>query len=190
MRAAHFLSTGRQPTRRHRRFGIATALSIWLLPIFDPMAGAAECADLVALALPDAAVTSAVAVPAQAAVPAYCRVLVTAGTQTDIEVRLPELWRGRLVHLGGSGLDGFIQNLDASAVLLQQGFAVTASNSGHRDPTGGPTRFLNDPAVIAAYAHGAIGQTIVVAKAIVLAHYAEPAPYTYFAGCSAGGRGA
>lgn len=185
MDASRFRSAGPRG-----RFGLVAALTICLLPPFESLAGAADCAGLTALVLPDATVISAVEVQAQAAVPAYCRVLATAGTETDIEIRLPEPWGGRLVHLGGSGLDGFIQDLDARAGLLQQGFAVTASNSGHRDPTGGPTRFLNDPAVIAAYAHGAIGQTIAVAKAIVLARYGEPARYTYFTGCSAGGRAA
>jgi hypothetical protein len=192
METAHASPAGPHPTRGLRRFRIVAVLSICVLPIFQTMAGASgnACVGLTTLALPDATVTSAVDVAAQGSVPAYCRVLATAGTETDIEVRLPEPWGGRLVHLGGSGLDGFIQDLDVRADLLQQGFAVTASNSGHRDPTGGPTRFLNDPVVIEAYAHGAIGQTIAVAKAVVLAYYGEPAGYTYFTGCSAGGRAA
>ena len=67
--------------------------------------------------------------------PAYCRVLATVSPETDIEVRLPVAWQARLLHLGGAGLDGAIPNLNASNGRLQQGYALAASNGGHRDPT-------------------------------------------------------
>jgi hypothetical protein len=148
------------------------------------------CAALAKIALPDTVVTSAAVVAAQGARPAYCKVLGTVAPETDIELRLPAAWQRRLLHLGGSGLDGSIPNLDLNNVELQQGYALVASNGGHRDPTGGPTRFLNQPALIEDYAHGAIGKTVLFAKAIIRIYYGDSPRYSYFAGCSNGGRGA
>jgi len=148
------------------------------------------CTALSALALPGTIITTAEVVPATDTTPAYCRVLATVDPETDIEVRLPDDWTRQLLHVGGSGLDGVIPNLAANDRELRLGYAVTASNGGHRDPTGGPTRFLGNPTLIEDYAHAAIGKTIHVAKAVIRAYYGRPAQYSYFAGCSAGGRGA
>lgn len=148
------------------------------------------CLALTALALPQTVVTSAVLVPAQGGAPEHCRVLATVAPETDIEVRLPTVWQERLLHLGGSGLDGVIPNLDNNVNQLQAGYALTASNGGHRDPTRGPTRFLNNPTFIADYAHVATEKTVRAAKALIRAYYGRHARYAYFSGCSAGGRGA
>jgi hypothetical protein len=151
---------------------------------------ATSCAALAKLALPGTVVTSVAVVGAEGARSAHCKVLGTVAPETDIELRLPAAWQGRLLHLGGSGLDGSIPNLDLNNVELQQGYALVGSNGGHRDPTGGPTRFLNQPALIQDYAHGAIGKTVLFAKAIIRTYYGDSPRYSYFAGCSNGGRGA
>ena len=148
------------------------------------------CPALSALSLPHTVITSASVVPAQGPAPGYCRILATVEPETDIEVRLPDEWRRRLLHVGGSGLDGAIPNLDFNGAELGRGYALTASNGGHRDPTGGPTRLLNNPTLIEDYAHAAIGKTVRVAKAVIDAYYGRPPDYSYFSGCSAGGRGA
>jgi tannase/feruloyl esterase len=149
-----------------------------------------SCTELTQLVLPETVITSAAVMPAQGAMPAYCKVLATVAPETDIELRLPSAWHRRLLHLGGAGFDGTIPNLDLNAAELQRGYAVTGSNGGHRDPTGGPTRLLNNPTLIQDYAHTAIEKTVHFAKAIVRAHYGHPAVYSYFSGCSNGGRGA
>ena len=151
---------------------------------------AGDCSSLSTLSLPDTVVTAATSVPAQGSVPGYCRVLATVSPETDIEVRLPDTWQARLLHLGGAGLDGVIPNLNGSSSRLQQGYALAASNGGHRDPTRGPTRFLNNPTIIEDYAHGAIAKTVLFAKAIIHAYYGRSPTYSYFEGCSSGGRSA
>ena len=146
------------------------------------------CQALSALALPQTVITSATAVPAQGSAPEYCRVLATVEPETDIEVRLPNAWAKRLLHLGGVGLDGVIPDLNGHAGELQAGYALTASNGGHRDPTRGGARFLNNPTFINDYAHAAIEKTVRAAKAVIGAYYGRPAKYSYFSGCSNGGR--
>jgi pimeloyl-ACP methyl ester carboxylesterase len=156
----------------------------------EPRLPAIPCTALGQFMIPDAIITSAVNVAASGSVPAYCRVLATVAPETDIEVRLPENWQQRLLHLGGSGLDGVIPNLNLNGAQLAAGYALAASNGGHRDATGGPTRFLNNPVLIEDYAFAAIGKTVRFAKAAIQAYYAQEAIYAYFAGCSNGGRGA
>ena len=68
-----------------------------------------------------------------------------------------------------------IPNLNLNRAQLQQGYVLTASNGGHRDPTGGPTRFLNNPTLVEDYAHGAIGKTVQFAKAIIARVLRRPA---------------
>jgi feruloyl esterase len=189
-----------QPLRPCHGFAVAAALTIvFALSCSRTNAGtvdgaeeltAGECSALAALSLANTVVTAATLVPAQGAVPAYCRVLATVSPETDVEVRLPLTWRARLLHLGGVGLEGAIPDLNASSGRLQEGYALAASNGGHRDPTRGPARFLNDPAIIQDYAHGAIAKTVLFAKAIILAYYGQPPTYSYFEGCSSGGRSA
>ena len=126
----------------------------------EPRLPAIPCTALGQFMIPDAIITSAVNVAASGSVPAYCRVLATVAPETDIEVRLPENWQQRLLHLGGSGLDGVIPNLNLNGAQLAAGYALAASNGGHRDATGGPTRFLNNPVLIEDYAFAAIGKTV------------------------------
>jgi feruloyl esterase len=149
-----------------------------------------SCSSIAQVVMSEAVITSAADVPASASAPAYCRVLATVAPETDIEVRLPAIWQERLLHIGGAGFDGTIPNLNDNNAQLQQGYALAASNGGHRDPTGGPTRLLNEPTLIQDYAYAAIGKTVMAAKAVIRAYYGNPPRYSYFAGCSNGGRGA
>ena len=149
---------------------------------------ATPCAALTELALPQTVIASAVLVAAQGSTPEYCRVLATVEPETDLEVRLPTAWRERLLHVGGNALAGVIPNLAANAGDLQAGYVLTASNGGHRDPTRGPTRFLDNPTLVEDFAHGAIVKTVRVAKALIEAYYGRATQYSYFSGCSAGGR--
>jgi Tannase and feruloyl esterase len=188
------------PHMNTRRLARCTVATIWLATIASQtsMVGAASqaamgsaqvsCSALTGLVLLRTVITSATVVPAQGSVPEYCRVLATVEPETDIEVRLPSAWSERLLHLGGVGLEGVIQNLDGNLSQLQAGYALTASNGGHRDPTRGATRFLDNPTLIEDFAHGAIEKTVRVAKAVIDAYYGRRPKYSYFSGCSTGGR--
>jgi len=169
---------------------LALAISPSLAEARDGRLPATSCASLAQIRLPHTVITSATLVEPDGPNPGHCRVLATVAPETDIEVRLPNEWRERLLQLGGSGFDGTIPNLNLNAVHLMQGFALAASNGGHRDSTGGPTRLLKQPTLIEDFAHAAIGKTVRFAKALIEAYYGDRPRYTYFAGCSNGGRGA
>jgi feruloyl esterase len=149
-----------------------------------------SCAALTALELPQTVITSATIVAAVGSAPEYCRVLATVEPETDIEVRLPSAWAERLLHLGGVGLEGVIPGLNGNVSELQAGYALAASNGGHRDPTRGATRFLDNPTLVEDFAEAAIEKTVRVAKAVIDAYYGRRPKYSYFSGCSSGGRAA
>jgi feruloyl esterase len=146
------------------------------------------CESLAGLFRGDGVITNAVHVPAAGAIPGYCRVLATVEPETDIELRLPENWKQRLLQIGSAGLGGFIPNLNVRSARLLEGYALVASNYGHRDPTGGPTRFLDAPVLVQDYSYGAIGKTVQLAKAVLHEYYGRKPRYSYYTGCSSGGR--
>jgi Tannase and feruloyl esterase len=159
----------------------------------SPAFATTPCAGLASLSIPNTTITSAAMVPANGSTPAYCNVLATVAPQTDIQVQLPTKWKSRYLHLGGGGFDGTIaRNAPASynVNLLAEGYAIGASNGGHRAAQyPGPT-FAGDQQLVLAYAYTAIGDTDTVARALIQAYYGKSANYRYFDGCSNGGKNA
>lgn len=147
------------------------------------------CAALVGRSYYNVTITAAVEVPAAKGVPAYCRVSGhEAGTDHDLEVRLPTQWRGRYVQRGGGGFDGVIAPAESSPDALRLGAVQGANNGGHRDPSG--AALLNDPRATERYAHAAILTATRFGKAVTQAYYGSAPAYSYYEGCSNGGRGA
>lgn len=107
------------------------------------------------------------------------------------QVRLPTAWSGRFRMPGGGGLDGSIPNTTGG---LSSGFAVAANDSGHdnalnSDPlAAGAGSFGSDFQARVDFAYRAIDLTTQVAKGLIKAYYGQPQAYSYFEGCSMGGR--
>ena len=135
----------------------------------------------------------------------FCQVLATRAPYLDIEVDVPDNWSGRLLQQGGGGFDGTIP----SAVTTDTTGAVTAVNTAITDKaaiyaaSNGGNRAANPaqaaPMVWASgtadghasatdFAYQSLGTTVVFAKAVAKSFYSEAPRYTYFNGCSEGGR--
>jgi S-formylglutathione hydrolase FrmB len=175
----------------YRYFG---ALGICLAPAFTLCAGAAgqpavDCASLVGKTYYNIQVTAAAKVAAAGNIPAFCKVSGhEPGTDHDLEVRLPDQWRGRYVQRGGGGFDGSIPPVAFSQGALKAGAVQGANNGGHRDPSG--AALLNNPRAVDRYAHTAILTATRFGKAVTKAYYGSYPQYSYYEGCSNGGRGA
>jgi hypothetical protein len=172
-----------------------TALRCALILGVAPMAQSMEraptvsCDALVGNTYYNIAVTAAVRVAASGSVPAYCKVSGhEPGTDHDLEVRLPDYWLGRYVQRGGGGFDGSIPPPALSTGALQAGAVQGANNGGHRDPTGAVLR--DNPRAVDRYSHGAILAATRFGKAVTRAYYGRYPEYSYYEGCSNGGRGA
>ncbi len=154
---------------------------------------AQPCEGLVRLALPNAAITSAQVVSAGASsnLPASCRVAATLKPSSDSDIKtevwLPIAgWNGKLLAVGNGGWGGPM-DYEAMSDGLHRGYAVTATDDGN--PTRGRGEFVyGHPEKLIDFAYRSEHEMTVKAKAIVRAFYGRDPRYSYWDGCSGGGR--
>ena len=110
------------------------------------------------------------------------------------QVNLPAKWNGKAVHMGGGGFNGTVVTGQGAVSMglagvppLSQGYATFGSDSGHQDPTGGPSFAANDEALL-NYGALHLKKTLDVATDIIARHYGKRPARMYFAGASTGGR--
>jgi feruloyl esterase len=164
------------------------------------MALAAPCESLQSLALPETTIQSAAVVPegpftpptANAAgkpiarVPAACRVVGRIAPAITFEVWMPVAgWNGKFQAVGGGGFAGAI-SYAAMASALNRGYATASTDTGHSTPGG--SWALNRTDLVIDFGYRAIHETTIKAKAILEAFYGSQPRYSYFVGCSTGGR--
>src|SRR5579872_828634 len=127
-------------------------------------------------------------------VPAYCRVLMvmtpSSDSLIDTAIFLPtENWNGKLQVVGNGGWAGTV-SYPAMAAALREGYATASNDTGHRanDAGGGGMFGLGHPEKITDFAYRAMHETVVKAKLITIAFYGRAPKYSYYNGCSTGGR--
>jgi len=168
----------------------------------------ATCESLASLALPEATITAATAVPAgpftppgaqgragaaaPLTLPAFCRVAATLKPTPEsnikIEVWLPpaESWNGKLLGTGNGGAGGAIA-YGALVTGLQRGFATANTDMG-TTTTGLDFSFgVGHPEMVKDWAYRSTHLMTVAAKQTVKAFYDRDARLSYFTGCSTGG---
>jgi len=181
-------------TMRRLARGPAYAMTVCILSL--PATTGAEGLDCSALArqdfsqLPDAPTTIITAsdVAASEDLPAYCRIEGIVAPQVRFELRLPRSdWNGRYLMQGCGGLCGIIK-IAAADDALARGYAVTTTNMGHSgNPASGMWGYNNRAAEI-DFGYRATHVSNIAARALVTAYYGRDADWSYFRGCSTGGR--
>jgi feruloyl esterase len=122
--------------------------------------------------------------------PAFCRVEATLTPSSDsdikIEVWLPTAnWNGKFQAVGNGAWNGAI-GYAALAEALRRGYAASSTDTGH---AGGSASFaLGHPEKLIDFAYRSEHEMTVKAKIIVNAFYGSAPKYSYWNGCSAGGR--
>jgi feruloyl esterase len=148
-----------------------------------------ECGSLGAVALEGAKVDEALIIRS-GNVPAHCRVRITAstspGSRIGIELWMPLAdWNGRFAGVGNGGWGWSINEADL-ARMLKRGYAAASTDTGH---TGGSASFaMGHPEKLTDFGHRAVHWMTMHAKAIVEAYYGRAPRWSYFTGCSSGGR--
>jgi feruloyl esterase len=168
---------------------------------------ATPCENLASLKLSNAKIDSAQTVAAGAFVqpgrggagrggnpfanlPAFCRVAATLTPSSDsdikVEVWLPASgWNGKFEAVGNGGWAGTI-SYPAMAAALNAGYATASTDTGH---VGGTADFaLGHPEKLIDLAYRSMHEMTVQAKVIINEHYGSAAKYSYYNGCSQGGR--
>ena len=168
-------------------------------------AAAATCDALAAHALKDAKVTLAELVPAghftrtddepaaanaYRSLPDFCRVAATLTPSSDsdikIEVWLPANgWNGKFQAVGNGGWAGVI-SYAAMAEAVRAGYASASTDTGH---VGGRGTFaLGHPEKLVDFAWRSEHEMTVKAKQVIQAFYGTAPRFSYWNGCSTGGR--
>lgn len=108
------------------------------------------------------------------------------------ELRLPAEWNGRFLFQGGGGFNGSLSpalgSLQGAPSALGRGFAVVTHDGGHRAPSAVDVRFGVDQQARLDFAYQSVEKTTEAAKAIIDQFYGRAPNYSYFMGCSTGGR--
>ncbi len=166
------------------------------------------CADLAAAAIPDTRITLAQLNPASAdpVAPEHCEIIGFINDRTGVDgesyaigfhLRLPVDWNGRFFFQGGGGTDGFLGTAlgdigpGQTDNAINRGFAVVSTDAGHQaeDIFGISGSFFGlDPQARIDYGYNAIDEVSRTAKTIIALHYGADPQFSYFMGCSNGGR--
>lgn len=126
-------------------------------------------------------------------VPAYCHVRGMIAPEIEFRVSLPERWNRRVYMTGNGGHAG--EDLDLPFLVaqhrnaLRHGFVTAATNTGHsaaKEPDA--TFAYNNDQKLIDYAFRAVHLTAQTAKQMAAAYYDQPVAYSYWDGCSTGGR--
>ena len=154
-----------------------------------------KCEDLNATSFgPDVKIESAKLMGAAANLPEHCDVRGVIWPEAHFAVKLPTNWNNRFEMVGGGGWAGVI-SLAAMDAALRDGYATTSTDTGHdaqKEPGAsfaypGPN---NPHAARKVIDHGylAVHETALLAKKMIRAYYGSDPTYSYWVGCSTGGR--
>lgn len=174
-----------------------------------------SCTSLIDVKLPDVEITKAAEVEAGSTetipwnqsrigpLPAYCRVegvihrrIGVGGEEFGITFALamPDKWNGDLLMQGGGGSNGVVLpplglNAAGDTPGLIRGFAVASTDTGHKSHHPGfDFAFMRDQQAHLDFAYLANAEVAELAKQLIAKHYGKPAAFSYFSGCSTGGR--
>lgn len=132
-------------------------------------------------------------IASQPGAPEFCHVSGVIAPQITITMRLPtHQWNGKLFVSGCGGVCGTpVRPGLFFDVALDRGYAVIANDMGHHSGGTAGTEgqwAYNNELLKMDFGFRATHATTLVGKAIVAAYYAKPQKYSYFQGCSTGGR--
>ena len=138
-----------------------------------------------------------------APIPAYCRVEGVINRRTGVggeefgiqlALAMPDKWNGDFLMQGGGGGNGVVMpplglNAAGDIPALMRGFAVVSTDTGHTSHHAGfDFGFMKDQQAYLDFAYLANAQVATLAKQLIAQFYGKPAAFSYFSGCSTGGR--
>jgi feruloyl esterase len=192
--------------------------AVLIAPLAAQSQSADPCTALAGLKIDGVEITKAALVPAGTTVPppypgaagigplpAHCRVDGVINRRRGVDgqefgigfaLALPETasWNGDFMMQGGGGGNGIVSypagaNYSGDKPALSRGFAVASTDTGHKAKTGAfDFSFMRDQQAYLDFAFLANAEVAGLAKQIIATYYSKPAAYSYFVGCSTGGR--
>src|SRR5262245_47435464 len=163
---------------------------------------AINCADLMSLRLAETTIIAAEEIPAGTYtpqgspplrnLPAFCRVALTVAPQIRIELWMPkDTWNERYRGEGGGGYAGSI-SYGGLASGIRAGYATASTDTGHPASDGGRFALNGDGTLntqlILDFSQRSLHEMALKAKALINEYYGKAPKYSYWNGCSTGGR--
>jgi feruloyl esterase len=127
-------------------------------------------------------------------IPEHCRVQMVLKPTTDsninVDLWLPtQNWNGKFLAVGNGGWAGSIQGYGDMQEALRRGYATAGTDTGHTAADGANGMFaLGHPEKVVDFAYRALHDMTVKSKRLMDVYYAKPLDYSYYKGCSTGGR--
>jgi feruloyl esterase len=137
-------------------------------------------------------VTTAELVAAKDGVPEHCRINGVIPQEVGFQLNFPIAWNGRLYMYGNGGYAGedaeSPREQDSRNIALRDGFATARTDTGHlasKEPLG---TFAVNHAKVVDHGYRAVHETVTLAKQLASAFYGSGPNFSYWDGCSTGGR--
>lgn len=130
----------------------------------------------------------------------YCNVTMTythpgENDTVEVQVFLPHEWNGRMQHIGGAGFQAGLHDAGIYGMLaaMGEGYASVGTNAGLGSDVDPSTWGLVSEGNVDLYllqnlATVSLHDASVIGKDVVNSYYGEKPAYSYFSGCSQGGR--
>jgi hypothetical protein len=173
------------------------ALCVSLLTAVVASAGgpAIQCEDLATRSFgKEVTIRSATLVAAKGNLAEHCDVRGVIWPEAQFAIKLPTVWNDRFEMVGNGGTAGTI-SMGAVDGAVRNGFASSSTDTGHdaaKEPLAtfafvtpenpnGHRKFLD-------FAYLSVHETAVLSKQVIQAYYGTAPRYSYWVGCSTGGR--
>ncbi len=174
---------------------LAVATVIFLASNFAFSDALKECESVAKLANKNVDIQKTEVIAAKDDLPEYCRVTGTIHPQIGYEMRLPtKNWNGKFYMAGcglfcgqvGSDVPGFINSMNYG---LKRNYAVSTTDSGHQAKSKLDSSWARDNRDGEHnWGHRSVHRTANLTKEAIDTFYGNKPEFSYFAGCSTGGR--
>ena len=199
--------------QRHTTRAMALALP-FLIFACAPLTAATICENLSAVKLPDTTILLAQRVAAGALtlptplpspgprggltfvsekdLPEFCRVAAVTKPSKDSEVKFEvwmpaSNWNGKFMGLGNGGMAGSI-SYGSMAAALSRGYAASSTDTAHQGTGQDGSSALGHRRSRIDFGYRAVHETTLRAKLMIAAYYGRAPKFSYWNGCSTGGR--
>jgi feruloyl esterase len=142
----------------------------------------------------DVKIESATPVAATDKLPEHCDVRGVIWPEAKFVIKLPAAWNERFQMVGNGGTAGVL-SMGAVDGALRSGFAAASTDTGHDAAKEPLATFAyvtkenpNGRRKLLDFAYLSVHETAVLSKQVIQSYYGEPAKYSYWVGCSTGGR--
>ena len=157
-------------------------------------ATAEDCVAIASSSLDGVRVDIAEVISERQDLPPFCRIAGEIEPSIGFETRLPmKDWNGKFLMSGCGAYCGEVLPdrkgySNSVNYAVKRGYAATTTDSGHQASSTDTSWAYNNRGAEVLYAHAWVPLADAASRKLILAFYSESERYSYFSGCSNGGR--